>query len=650
MEWIVLSMEQEKAVQCISGPVLVSAGAGSGKTRTLTAKIAYLVRELGYSPERILGITFTNKAANEMKSRLEKMTGWSQDAFPWVRTFHSACFRILKRECEHIGLKRPLSVRTESNQTTLLKKIFLEFNVDRKYLHPVRSVISRAKNSGFPEKYLQEENSKIPHIIPIYQRYNELLREQNSVDFDDILLLVRDLLRTKIDLRKYYQELFDYILIDEFQDSNRLQNDIMELLVRDGNLMVVGDDYQSIYNFRGAEPRFFLSFSEKFPGSHVFKLEQNYRSTSPIVAASNSLISHNQYKLEKHCFSVKEGPSIMAKECFDEYHEAEWIADTCISYFREACIPWQDMAVLYRTRFCSHSFEEIFRRKRVPYKIMGARGFYESKEVQDINTYLMSAVNLRDDVAFERILNVPRRGIGSSTIKKIQTFKMPGMSFQELCWMAVQSGSLSKRVATELAHLKDCLGEIAKSNPKDAISIVLQEMGYQAYLEEYSENSEDFLNRMENIELLIYIASQKNSIEDYLEESALVSEDQDESRDNVDGVRLMTFHAAKGLEFRVVFIACLEEGLIPHWRSVLDGDTFKENIFGIEEERRLLYVGMTRAVERLHFTWSLRRQGKFTEPSRFIEEIPRKYMIVEKIVSRGRNNYGDNNTRKGTVT
>ncbi len=625
---IELSPEQEEAVRCVGKPVLVSAGAGSGKTRTLIAKIAYLVNELNVDPARILAITFTNKAADEMKGRLQQITGFTEEFFPWVRTFHSACFRILKQECEKLGYSRPISVHTESQQKSHLKKILLNLNVDKKYLNAIYHLISRAKNSGNPEKFLSGYKG-IPKIEEIYRNYNNALKESNAVDFDDILLLTRNLFLQYPEVRKFYQNMFDYVLVDEFQDSNQLQNEIMELIVRNGNFTVVGDDYQSIYQFRGAEPRFFVDFPSKFPDARIFKLERNYRSTIPIVAAADALIANNKFRIKKKCFSVKEGPPITACSFFDEEDEAEWIADQSLEYHRRYNIPWNQIAVLYRTRFCSLALEKKFRRKRLPYKIVGARSFYESKEVQDINAYLISAVNPRDDLAFERILNTPRRGIGKATIKKIQTFRSPGTSFQDACWKALQANAVSRKVLSELSKLKTILEEIAKSPPDKAIEIVLNEAKYKEYLEAYSENSEDFLNRMGNIEQLIYIASQKLTIEHYLEESALVREDIDEEIQEISGIRLMTFHAAKGLEFKVVFIVGLEEGLLPHWRAITTEDGLNERTEGVEEERRLLYVAMTRASERLHLSWARFRQGHSTETSRFVSEIPEKYLIFK---------------------
>ena len=509
-----------------------------------------------------------------------------------------------------------------------MRKILFKLNVDKKYLNSIHYIISRAKNSGNPKEFL-ERHKTIPNIIDIYNTYNEMLKENNAVDFDDILLLVKDLFLQFPEVKKYYQDMFDYVLVDEFQDSNRLQNELMELIVKDGNFTVVGDDYQSIYQFRGAEPEFFINFPFKFPNAKIFKLERNYRSTKPIVAAADALIANNKFRLEKKCFSTKEGPPILACQFYNEDDEAQWIARQCFKYHHNLNLPWAEMAVLYRTRFCSLAFEKRFRKEQIPYHIIGARSFYESKEVQDINAYLISAVNPRDDIAFERILNVPRRGVGPATLKKIQAFRKPGTSLQEACWLALQANVLSKKVSSKLSLLRSQLRQIGESTPLEAIEAVINEVGYREYLELYSENSEDFLNRMGNVEQLQYIASQKNSIEDYLEESSLVREDQDDEDGKVDGVKLLTFHAAKGLEFKVVFVAGVEEGLLPHWRSIITEDGIGEKAKGVEEERRLLYVAMTRAAEMLHLTWAIRRQGNQTRASRFMFELPKEHIVFK---------------------
>ncbi|MEJ5300563.1 MAG: ATP-dependent helicase [Thermodesulforhabdaceae bacterium] len=633
----VLSSIQQEVVCCQRGPILVSAGAGSGKTRTLTAKIAYLISELGYDPSRILAITFTNKAAEEMKSRLEAITGLSRQNFPWIRTFHSACFRILNREAAKVGYQTPISVYSESQQKTLLKRILLSLNVStEKFLGSTHKIVSLAKNSGYPERFL-EQYPNIPKLFDAYLKYNEALRSLNAVDFDDILLLARNLLKEDETVRKTYQNAFDYILVDEFQDSNRLQNEITELLMRDGNLMVVGDDYQSIYGFRGSDLAYFVSFPERFKKSAVFRLEENFRSTTPIVSAADELIAHNKMRLEKRCFSRRPGPPIVIAEFANEREEARWVALKCIEYHHQQGIPLHEIAVLYRTRFCSLSFEEAFRKLKIPYRIVGARGFFESKEIQDINAYLVSALNPRDDMAFERVFGVPQKGIGSATLKKIEALKKPGMSLQEATWAALQANILSKKVTKALVSLKILLEDIAKLPPREAIECFLSRTSYLEYLRDYSKNEEDFFHRQGNIEQFVYMASESNTISELLEKAALVQEEQDEAgkSEKTSAVQLMTFHGAKGLEFKVVFVIGVEEGLLPHWRSIITvPGNWEENLEGIEEERRLLYVAMTRAAEYLHLSWALERQGKPAEPSRFFREIPKKYVVIESYVRR----------------
>lgn len=628
-----LSEEQRKAVEYVDGPSLVTAGAGSGKTRTLTAKIAHLVNRLGHDPARILAITFTNKAAGEMKSRLRAVTGRPAEAFPWVRTFHSACFQILKEHCEVLGYQKPLTIHSEYQQKTNLKRVLGRLDLDPKLLNPMRAAISRAKNSENPWHAL-DHSFRVPRKREAYELYNELLVQQNAVDFDDILMLTRDLLRNYGEVREICRGLFDYILIDEFQDSNAIQNEIVDLLLRDGRLTVVGDDYQSIYRFRGADPVHFIRFPEKFPGAAVFRLEENYRSTEAIVKAAEALIAHNRYRIEKTCFSRRSGPPVAVRGFTGEDLEAAWVADCCWQYHLYEKIPLDQMAVLYRTRFCSLAFERAFRSSGIPYQLMGGRGFFERREVQDINAYLVASVNPRDDASFERIVNVPRRGIGSGTLQKIMGYKAGPLSMQEACRLAFEDGVLPKKTAKELGRLLHLLESLGRERPDRAIRRILEETGYVEYLEAFAENERDAGERLENIEQMVHAASQKQTIAEYLENCALLREDQDDADDG-HGVRLSTFHAAKGLEYRVVFVAGVEEGLLPHWRSVTVGTGQEggalENEAGIEEERRLLYVAMTRASERLHLSWCRTRRGELVSPSRFLDELPEGLIVREDL-------------------
>ena len=622
-----LSPAQKAAVTCVSSPAIVTAGAGSGKTRTLTSKIAYLVNELDYDTERILAITFTNKAADEMKGRLQEATGRSADDFPWVRTFHSACFRILKAHCDPLGYHPPLLIHADSQQKAHLKKVLAELNLDRKYLYAAAGMISNAKNSGDPYKYLNSYG-RLPRRLEVYRRYNEMLEQNNSVDFDDILLLARDLLKKFPDIRRHYQQVFDYILIDEFQDSNAIQNEIIDLLVRNGNLTVVGDDYQSIYRFRGADPFHFINFPDKYEGCKVFRLEQNYRSTAQIVAAADALIFNNSMRIEKECFSTRNGSPVGIKRLPDEEAEAAWVADRCWEVINYRKISPDRVAVLYRTKFTSLPFERALRTAGVPYTMVGAQGFFERREVQDINAYLVSAVNIKDDVSFERIINVPKRGIGAGAINKIFAAKRRDMSLQEAGREIIHGKALPKRTIAVLKDLFSFLDSLKHEAPAQAIQRVVGELSYEGYLKGYSDNEDDFISRMENIQQMIHAASQKHSIADYLEDAALIRDDQDDPEVGDRAIRLSTIHAAKGLEFEEVFVVALEERILPHYRSIgLEGE--EENDEAIEEERRLMYVAMTRASDHLHLTCSKTRRKEIARPSRFIEEIP-KHLLQDE--------------------
>jgi len=618
-----LSAAQQSAVSHVSTPAIVTAGAGSGKTKTLTSKIAFLVNQLGFEPAKILAITFTNKAADEMKDRLVKITGRPVADFPWVRTFHSACFRILKTHCDLLGYRKPLIIHADYQQKAHLKKALAELSLDKKYLYAAASMISKAKNSARPQKHL-DDFGRVPRKRELYRRYNELLEQSNSVDFDDILLLTRDLLTKFQEIRRHYQEVFDYILVDEFQDSNAIQNEIIDLLIKNGNLTVVGDDYQSIYKFRGADPAHFINFPEVYRDAQIFKLEKNYRSTAQIVAAADAVIANNARRIAKQCFSDREGELVQAKKFPDEQAEATWVTDKCRDYLYYQNIPPDQIAILFRTKFTSLAFERALRSGRIPYAMVGAQGFFQRREVQDINAYLISAVNPRDDVSFERIINVPKRGIGPAAINKILAAKRGDMSLQEACRQTVGQSALPKKSNIALARLIDFLASLHDLSPDYAIRKVMNEMEYEEHLRSFSEDRNDYISRKENIEQMVFTASQKETIADYLEDAALIREDQD-NEESLMGIRLSTIHAAKGLEFNVVFVVTLEEGLLPHHRS-FDMEAEEKNVEGIEEERRLMYVAMTRASDHLHLTWSMTRRGESTRPSRFLGEIPKHLM------------------------
>jgi len=585
-----LSVQQKEAVEYIGSPALVVAGAGSGKTRALTAKISHLVSN-GYDPERILAITFTNKAADAMKSRLVHTAGMPLYRFPWVRTFHSACFKILKEHCSLLGYTTPLQIYAVYQQQKILKSIIVEkMNLDKKYVQTASAQISNAKNSGNPTPYL-EKISGFGHInwIDVFKLYEKELKSKNAVDFDNILLLTRNLLKSHKDIRKKYQNLFQFILVDEYQDTNNLQESITELLLKNGNLFCVGDDWQAIYSFRGSNVNHFLSFGKKFRGARIFRLEQNYRSANEIVRLANDLIEYNDCKMDKKCFSDKQDGTVGLYEFYDESREADWVAGK-IKYLRKTGIYDNQIAVLYRTKFCSLQFEKSFRAYGIKYRILGGKGFFERKEVMDINCYIAAAVFEKDDASFERIVNIPRRGIGYGAIKKIAALKTDDMSLQDASRKALAEKILPIKIHNSLNRVIGLLDRIKGMKPDDAIREVLAAVNYMDYLKQYSKaGSMDYTSREENIEQLVYSASQKESIIDYLEESALIKDDkEDEEENKKNGVNLSTIHAAKGLEYKAVFVVGCEERLLPHWKS-FDSD------IGLNEERRLMYVAMTRA-------------------------------------------------------
>jgi DNA helicase-2/ATP-dependent DNA helicase PcrA len=608
-----LSPQQQAAVEHTGSPVLVVAGAGSGKTRTLTAKFAHLVQS-GVPPEQILAITFTNKAADEMKGRLIHMTGMGRQRFPWVRTYHSACFQIFKEYGHLLGYQAPIQVFTTYHQQKTVKEVLLGLNFDKKHAMSVLGQISNAKNSGHPEAYF-DRNPRQGNIrlVDVYQRYESMLKTANAVDFDNILLLTRNLLRDHAEIRQRYRTFFQYILCDEYQDTNDLNEEITALLIKDGNLFAVGDDWQSIYSFRMSNVSHFLSFEKKYKGARIFRLEQNYRSADEIVQLGNRVIGYNENRMEKACFSDRAGGVVETHEFYTDQEEARWVADKIHSLVRMN-IPYEKMAVLYRTKFCSLPFEQAFRRAHIPYHMMGGKGFFDRVEIMDLNCYVTAAVFDKDDTAFERILNTPKRGIGPGTVKKIAQLRSGAMSLKEAARKAVAERVLAPKLYNGLKALLDLLDEIREMRPDEAIRRTIASTGYMDHLESYTRsNSMDFTARQENIDQLIHAASQKATIVDYLEEAALVREDKEDEEESA-GVNLSTVHGAKGLEFHTVFVIGCEEQLFPHWRSM-------DRAEDLEEERRLMYVAVTRAERCLYITSANFRKGQFNPRSRFLDEI-----------------------------
>ncbi len=618
-----LSEAQAAAVRYLDGPALICSGAGAGKTSTIVAKFEHLITAAGYDPRRILCITFTNKAANELKDRLVRSTGRTVKDFPWVRTFHSAMLQILKEHAAEIGFKTPISIYDGGDQLGLVKNILEnKFNMDGKYARAVKGHISRAKNLEKPDYYIHSIK-EFRKLDLIFEHYNQRLRESNAVDFDDILVHALNLLDKNAHIRRKYQELFQYILLDEHQDSNGIQNAIVRLLVNGGNITVVGDFSQSIYSFRGAEPSYFVRFPKEYEGTKVFLLEQNYRSSAPIVELGNEIISFNNEEIKKNCFSTRPGKVPSLRGFDNSYIEARWVADRCKTYHWDG-VPFEKMAVLYRTTFVSRIIEKAMNETGVPYKLVGGVSFFERKEVKDLISYLSCAANPRDDIAYERILNVPKRGIGKRSIQKIRDIDMPDASLIEKSPTAIQKKVALNKVAAGIGEVLSILRTIKEMPPKEALQTVIDMTHYDEYLETLASNGDDnsTVSRHENIDELLSIAEGRASISEFLEDCALRTEDEeDEDKDR--GVRLSTIHAAKGLEFHTVFLVACEHNILPHWRCLgLEGGAGDS----IEEERRLFYVACTRAEHNLHISYANSRQNKASGKSGFLDDLSDEHL------------------------
>ena len=611
-----LSNVQKEAVEHLGTPTLVVAGAGSGKTRTLTSKIAFLI-EKNYKPERILAITFTNKAAEEMKDRLIKETDIPFYKFKWVRTFHSACFMILKEHCHLLNYDKPIQIFSNYQHKKNLKEIVDSLNIDKKHLPSIIQTISMAKNSGNPLKYLDMAMKSLPvQISDIFKEYEKRLKKQNAVDFDNIILKTRDLLKQESEIRKYYQNFFQYILVDEYQDTNNLQEEITRLLLKKDNLFCVGDDWQAVYGFRGSNINHFLSFQKKYSNAKLFYLEENYRSSDKIVKTANRLIDINKNKIEKKCFSSQKAGFIKIINFQDEYAEASFIARKIANMHNDDEINYENFAIIYRTKLISLNFEKIFRLSKIPYHLKGSQGFFERKEITDIISYLLVAVFTKDNASFERILNIPRRGIGAKAIEKLKKFQDEGLSeslydaTEKILGKKILRSKIEKELTVFLNHLK----KIAEQNSFDAINIILEDVGYLEYIKSYSETETEFENRRDNIEEFLFYAKKKPSLLEFLEEVSLIKEDRKDTDEEDKGVSLLTAHSSKGLEFETVFIVGCEDELFPHWKSM--GSSFE-----IQEERRLMYVAMTRAKKNLFLTYADNRKNLSRDKSRFLFEI-----------------------------
>lgn len=611
-----LTQQQKAAVTHMGSPALVIAGAGSGKTRTLTAKISHLI-QTGIAPERILAITFTNKAADEMKTRLVRITGLARHRFPWVRTYHSACLQILKKHHALLGFIATPQIYQPHQQEKIVKEILIQRNFDKKHARPVLYQISLAKNSADPDAYFRAHPTwaYVIDLAEIHALYESILKERSAVDFDNILLLTRDLLRDQRQVRDAYRERFAFVLVDEYQDTNNLQEELTGLLTANGNLFCVGDDWQAIYSFRGSNVNHFLAFEKNYPGARLFRLEQNFRSVDEIVQMANQVIAQNETRTDKKCFSRKKGGIVELHSFSNEAEEARWVASK-IRLLHRSGVSYERMAVLYRTKFCSLAFEQTFRAADIPYRMMGGKGFFERKEILDLVSYLSLAQFEKDDVSLERIINIPKRGVGPGTLKRFAALRTDGMSLMDAVRMAVATRVLSAKLYGAVKAFVDLIDDIKTMAPDQAIREIIARTRYMDHLEEYAKgNSRDITTRQENIDQLIYSASQKATMFDFLEEASLIKEDkEDDQEENTDGVRLSTIHASKGLEYHAVFVIGCEEQLFPHWKSM-------DSTADMEEERRLMYVSMTRAEHHLYLSSASFRRGQYNPPSRFLTEI-----------------------------
>ncbi len=623
-----LNPKQKEAVEQTEGPCLVIAGAGSGKTKVLTYKIAYLMQEKGIKPWNILAITFTNKAASEMRERVEKLVGnATQDM--WLGTFHSICVRILRKHIDRIGFENSFTIFDTSDQKTLVKNCLKDLEIDTKLFteKSILTEISNAKNEmKTPEEYLLKNEADYRKSImgKVYQLYQKRLKENNAIDFDDIINFTIEILKNNQDIREYYSDKFKYILVDEYQDTNKSQFTLISLLAKtNGNITAVGDNDQSIYSFRGANIENILNFENDFKGTKIIKLEQNYRCTSNILRTANAVIKHNEAKYKKELWTENEEGAIPEIYCGDdEYHEGSYIVEKINHLKREEYFKNSDFAILYRMNTQSRAIEDILRRENIPYKIIGGLKFYERKEIKDTIAYLRLIENSADNLSFLRVINEPKRGIGKTSIEKIQAIAQENnISMYETIKNAEKYfpkivGNVQQFIST-IEELK--AQEISVS---ELIKEVLNKTGYMQSLKD--EKTIEAETRIDNIEefLTVAIEFEKESADKSLNEflnSISLSSDTDNIEEQDDQVTLMTLHSAKGLEYPCVFLVGLEEGIFPSQRST---ETPKE----IEEERRLFYVGITRAKQYLYLSLAKKRtifgSTSYNQPSRFLKEIP----------------------------
>ena len=633
-----LNKEQREAVLQTDGPLLILAGAGSGKTRVLTHRIAYLIEEKGVNPWNILAITFTNKAAGEMRERVDKLVGFGSESI-WVSTFHSMCVRILRRHIDLLGYDTNFTIYDTDDQKTLMKDICKLLQIDTKIFRErsLLAAISHAKDELVtPEEFWIRAAGDFSKqkVASVYEEYEKQMRANNALDFDDLLMKTVQLFQTQADVLDYYQERFRYIMVDEYQDTNTVQFELVRLLSsKYRNLCVVGDDDQSIYKFRGANIKNILNFEEVFSDARVIKLEQNYRSTENILNAANAVIRHNKGRKDKTLWTDNgEGEKLNFRQFDNAFDEAEYIVGDIRERVDKGEAAYHDHAILYRTNAQSRIFEEKFVTANIPYKIVGGINFYARREIKDLLAYLKTVDNGRDDLAVRRIINIPKRGIGLTSINRVQEYAAEReIGFYDALLAADLIpnigrglGKLESFVAL-VEHFKQDAGEMSISQ---LLQEIIEETGYVESLQE--EDREEAQARMENIdELISKVAAYEENCEamnepatlsGFLEEVALVA-DIDSLDESSDYVILMTLHSAKGLEFPHVYLAGMEDGIFPSYLSVTADDPDE-----VEEERRLCYVGITRAEKELTLTCARRRmirgETQYNKMSRFLKEIP----------------------------
>ena len=635
-----LNPPQREAVAQTEGPVLILAGAGSGKTRVLTHRIAYLMDEKGVNPWNILAITFTNKAAQEMRERVDKLVGFGSESI-WVSTFHSACVRILRRHIDNLGYDTNFTIYDTDDQKSLMKDVCRKMNIDTK-IYKERSLlaqISHAKDELLTPDDMEMKAAgdyNMKKVASVYREYQAALRKNNALDFDDLIVKTVELFEKCGAVLEYYQERFKYIMVDEYQDTNTAQFKFISLLAqRYQNLCVVGDDDQSIYKFRGANIGNILGFEHVFPDARVIRLEQNYRSTKNILNAANQVIANNTERKAKTLWTEnEEGSKVHFRQFLNAYEEAEYVAGEIGKLKRNGLGNYRDCAILYRTNAQSRIFEEKFIAANIPYKLVGGVNFYARKEIKDLLCYLKTINNARDDLAVQRIINVPKRGIGATTLGRVQDYAdNMGISLYEALRVAEEVPSIGRSLSkidgfvTFIQMLKSKADVLTV---EEILQEVIDSTGYVAELE--AEDTEESRARIENIDELISKTvayqeameeqNQSATLSGFLEEVALVA-DIDTVDPDQDYVLLMTLHSAKGLEFPKVFMVGMEDGIFPSHMTISYGDDGE-----MEEERRLCYVGITRAMKDLTLTCAqqrmIRGETQYNRVSRFVREIPRE--------------------------